>query len=57
MADSEESDESLRARIANKYGMWGAFLTVVIESSGEALDACAKHVGLTRGVYDDGGPK
>jgi hypothetical protein len=47
-----ESDEDLRTRIANKYGMWGAFLTEVIESSGEALDACAKHVGLERIVVE-----
>ena len=43
-----ETDEQLRTRIANKYGRWGAFLSHVIESSGTALDECAKHVGLTR---------
>jgi len=43
-----ETDEELRARIANAYGMWGAFLSIVIESSGEALDECAKHVDLRR---------
>lgn len=47
-----ESDADLRTRIANKYGMWGAFLSVVIESSGEALDDCAKHVGLERIVVE-----
>ena len=47
-----ESDEALRTRIANKYGMWGAFLSHVIESSGPALDECAKHVGLERIVVE-----
>jgi hypothetical protein len=56
MSDERESDESLRARIANKYGRWGAFLSVVIESHGEALDECAKYMGLTRGVYDEKEP-
>jgi hypothetical protein len=50
---TRESDESLRARIAKAYGRWGAFLSVVIEASGEALDDCAKHVGLTRGEMDE----
>lgn len=43
-----ETDESLRTRIANKYGMWGAFLSHVIEAKGAALDECAEHVGLKR---------
>lgn len=43
-----ESDEELRGRIAAAYGKWGAFLSVVIESSGAALDECAKSVGLDR---------
>lgn len=43
-----ETDESLRARIINAYGMWGAFCSEVLESSGHALDEIAKHVGLTR---------
>lgn len=43
-----ESDEDLRGRIAEKYGMWGAFLSTVIESSGPALDECAAYMGLTR---------
>lgn len=47
-----EPDDQLRTRIANKYGMWGAFLSVVIESSGEALDECAKHVDLKRIVVE-----
>lgn len=47
-----ESDEDLRTRIANKYGMWGAFLSVVIESKGEALDACARSIGLERIVVE-----
>jgi len=47
--ENVESDEELRGRIAEKYGRWGAFLTVVIESRGAALDECAKHVGLVRG--------
>ena len=50
---ARESDESLRTRIANAYGRWGAFLSVVIESSGEALDECAKHVGLERHEDDE----
>lgn len=37
-----------RTRIANKYGMWVAFLSHVIESSGAALDECAHQVGLER---------
>jgi hypothetical protein len=44
----EESDESLRTRIAEAYGMWGAFLSHVAESSGQALDDCAASVGLER---------
>ena len=47
-----EPDDQLRTRIANKYGMWGAFLTEVIESSGEALDKCAEHVDLKRIVVE-----
>lgn len=43
-----ETDASLRTRIAEAYGRWGAFLSVVMESSGAALDACAAHVGLER---------
>lgn len=43
-----ESDRDFRTRIINAYGMWGAFCSVVLESSGKALDDCAKHVGLTR---------
>lgn len=43
-----ETDDQLRTRIVNKYGMWGAFLSHVMESKGEALDECAKHVGLER---------
>lgn len=46
--DDIETDAELRTRIANAYGMWGAFLSVVIESHGTRLDECAKHVGLTR---------
>lgn len=45
---SRETDEQLRTRIAAAYGMWGAFLSHVIESSGQALDDCARHVGLRR---------
>ncbi len=44
-----ETDEELRVRIAEAYGMWGAFLSHVLESSVEALDECAKHVKLKRG--------
>jgi hypothetical protein len=43
-----ETDEAFRTRIANKYGMWGAFLSVVMESKGKALDECGKHVELER---------
>lgn len=43
-----ESDEELRRRIAQKYGMWGAFLSVVLESRGTALDDCAESIGLKR---------
>lgn len=43
-----ETDDELRTRIANAYGMWGAFLTAVMESSGAALDDCAAHVNLKR---------
>ncbi len=49
-----ETDAELRTRIANAYGRWGAFLSVVIESSGAALDECAAHVALERRVIDDG---
>lgn len=48
MSEQEESDEDLRARIINAYGMWGAFCTMVVESSGTALDAIAKFEGLER---------
>ncbi len=44
----DETDAELRARIADAYGTWGAFLSLVIESSGAALDDCAKHVKLER---------
>ena len=43
-----ESDEALRERIAQKYGMWGAFLSIVLGSHGKALDDAAKHVGIER---------
>ena len=43
-----ETDENYRARIANTYGMWGAFLTEVIESSGTALDECGDSIGVKR---------
>lgn len=46
--NGDETDGSLRTRIFNAYGMWGAFLTAVLESSGQHLDDCAKHTGLTR---------
>jgi hypothetical protein len=45
-----ETDKELRTRIANAYGMWGAFLSVVMESSGKALDDCAKHIKLERKI-------
>lgn len=45
-----ETDESLRVRIDRKYGMWGAFLSIVMESQGKALDACAESIGLLRGI-------
>lgn len=32
-----ETDEELRTRIANAYGMWGAFLSHVIEARGKEL--------------------
>ena len=48
-----ETDAELRTRIANAYGMWGAFLTEVAESSGKALDECAKHVKLERRIVED----
>ena len=44
----KESDEDLRRRIAEAYGMWGAFLSHVMECSGAALDEAARHVGLER---------
>ena len=53
MSARPETDEELRTRIANAYGKWGAFLTEVIESSGKALEECAKHVGLKRETVDD----
>jgi hypothetical protein len=43
-----ESDEDLRVRIINAYGMWGAFCTVVLESSGDVLDELAATVGVER---------
>jgi len=48
-----ESDEELRVRIHKAYGMWGAYLSHVMECSGAALDDAAKHVGLKR-VGGDG---
>lgn len=48
MRQERETDEAFRTRIAEKYGMWGAYLSHVIECSGEALDEAAKHVKLTR---------
>lgn len=47
-----ESDEDFRTRLAQKYGMWGALLTTISESSGKALDDCGKHLGVTRIVVD-----
>lgn len=46
-----ETDEAFRTRIANKYGMWGSYLSHVIECSGASLDEAAKHVELERLVY------
>lgn len=43
-----ETDEELYVRIANAYGMWGAFLGHAMECRGTALDECARHVGLAR---------
>lgn len=43
-----ESDKDLLRRIITAYGMWGAFLSHAMECSGQALDECAKHVGLER---------
>lgn len=43
-----ETDEELRTRIANAYGTWGAFLSVVIESNGKDLEDCAAHLNLKR---------
>lgn len=43
-----ESDAALRLRISDAYGKWGSFLSVVIESSGSALDDCAAHMNLKR---------
>lgn len=48
-----ETDDELRTRIANAYGMWGGFLTAVAESSGKALDACAAHVELERRIVEE----
>jgi hypothetical protein len=47
-----ETDRELRTRILNTYGMWGAFCTMVLESKGAALDACADYVGLRRERYE-----
>lgn len=44
-----ETDGQLRMRILDAYGMWGAFASEVVESSGSALDDLAKQVGLVRG--------
>lgn len=49
-----EPDEEFRTRIIEKYGMWGAFCTEVLESSGKALDECGRHVGLERENKVDG---
>ena len=53
-----ESDRDFRRRIIDAYGMWGAFCTVVLESSGTALDEVGLHVGLLRlndtGSHDPG---
>jgi hypothetical protein len=48
-----ETDAELLTRIANAYGMWGAFLGHAMECRGEALDECAKHVKLERRVMKD----
>lgn len=48
-----ESDEKFRVRIINAYGMWCAFCTEVLESSGKALDECGRHVGLERLKNED----
>jgi len=49
-AQVTESDEDLRVRIINAYGMWGAFCTVVLESKGSTLDEMAEYVGIERKV-------
>lgn len=43
-----ESDESLRVRAINAYGMWGALASVVLESRGRALDEIAAYLGVER---------
>lgn len=51
-----ETDEELFARIANAYGMWGAFLGHAMECRGVRLDECAAHVKLNRRTVPlDGG--
>lgn len=45
---ARESDEDFRVRIISAYGLWGAFLTAVMEASGKALDDCGEAVGLVR---------
>lgn len=51
-----ETDEELRARIADAYGMWGSFLSMVMESSGKALDDCAAQMKLERRIVEDDHP-
>jgi hypothetical protein len=49
-----ETDGELYLRINKAYGMWGAFLSHVLEARGEALDECAALVKLKREMVEDG---
>lgn len=43
-----ESDRDYRARLINAYGMWGAFCTVILESSGGRLDEIGAELKCAR---------
>lgn len=43
-----ETDEELRGRIAEAYGMWGSLMSHALEAQGEALEELASYFDLTR---------
>lgn len=52
MSKRLETDEELRARCLEAYGMWGAFASIVLGARGATLDKCADHLKLARRIVE-----